>query len=463
MRNFVFVWFLVSALLIALVATAGVIWTGPYFLLTTWSFYGADLIEYGAQMAVNAFETGGVPALDAYEKRSLPSGRMRDYLFGAQGEEVRGRQAPEDVRTLALRLREGEPPRFKTEGRGILAGCLAKGSDGRIYRVIIAFTSRRGNNIPFNGWGWVARALTVLVSTALACSWLAWRLSTPLGQLRHVTRKFAAGDLGVRAMALSFPRYPPEYVALARDFDEMAGRIESLVSSQRQLLQDVSHELRTPLTRLGLAVNIARRESGASAAQSLDRIDQESHRLNALIDRIIRLSRLESFSESPRKELIELSDFIDSIVSDANFEAEARNRKVITLRCETWRLRGDRELLREALENVIRNAIGFAPEKSSISVDSFVAGGSEYRIAVRDEGPGVPADHLAAIFHPFHRVPRTGTDAGGFGLGLAIAQRAIRLHHGIITGRNRDEGGFEIDIRLPLETQQTCERTPKEK
>jgi two-component system sensor histidine kinase CpxA len=402
---------------------------------------------------VSAYEAGGTPALAAFEKRVWPDDRMRGYFFDAQLHEVRGREATNNIRALAQRLRQGDPVRFEPDGKGVLAGSLVTGRDGRVYRTVISFVSRRSRVIPVNAWGWAVRIFSVLASTALLCSWLAWRLSTPLGILQQATRKFAAGDLSIRAGSASFPKYPPEYSELARDFDEMGHRIETLVNSQRQLLRDVSHELRTPLTRLSLAVNIARRSPGAAAAESLDRIDQESDRLNALIDRILRLSRLESLAEAPRSDLIELSDFIDSIVSDANFEAEAHNRKVTTLRCETCRLRGDRELLREALENVIRNAIRYAPEGTNVSVESFLAGGSEYRIVVRDRGPGVPPDHLAAIFDPFHRAPqRAGAETGGFGLGLAIAKRAVGLHHGVITGRNCADGGFEIDIELPVET-----------
>src|SRR5260370_31550617 len=105
----------------------------------------------------------------------------------------------------------------------------------------------------------------------------------------------------------------------------MAVRIESVVDSQRQLLCDVSHELRTPLTRLNLAVNNARHAPASAVAASLDRIDQESERLNALIDRIIRLSRCEAFAEPPHRDIIEFAAFLQSIVSHADFEATPRN------------------------------------------------------------------------------------------------------------------------------------------
>jgi two-component system sensor histidine kinase CpxA len=259
------------------------------------------------------------------------------------------------------------------------------------------------------------------------------------------------GDLGARAEASTFPSALPEYKELARDFDEMAGRIETLVDSQRRLLRDVSHELRSPLTRLSLAVNNARHASAAAVVESLDRIDQESERLNALIESIMRLSRFEALGERPRRDIIEFADFIESIVSDADFEASGRNRRVAIVRAETCRLTGDRELLREAIENIVRNAIRYTPEGTTVTVDAWRDGSEEYCVAVRDFGPGVPGEHLEAIFEPFYRAPQSlDQGAPGFGIGLAIAHRAISLHDGTITARNLVPSGFEIVIHLPV-------------
>ena len=450
MRNFIFFWFLASVLLLALVGLAGVILTGPSVAMATWTYYGSDVVGYGAQNAVTAFETGGVPALKTFQKEALRDGRARGYLFDSALNEVEGQPASPRIREFASGLREGEAVRFDPDGLGLLAGVAVRGSGAKVYRVVISFVSRRAFSTPLNGIGWAARIGLILAAASLLCSWLALRLANPLSRLQQATRKFASGELSARVGANSFPRSPPEYGELARDFDDMANRIETLVNSQRQLLRDVSHELRTPLTRLGLAVNIARGAEGTTAAQALNRIDRESDRLNALIDRVIRLSRLETLSESPKSELIELSDFVDSLVSDANFEAEAHGRKVIMVRCQECHMHGDRELLREALENVIRNAIRYTPSATNVSVDAWRSGNSNYTIVVRDQGPGVPEAHLAGIFDPFHRAPqRAEYDPGGFGLGLAIAKRAVQLHNGAITARNCDSG-LEVQINLPL-------------
>lgn len=451
MRKFIFIWFLASVFAVAVVSAIGAVWSRRVIMLAAWSFYGSDLVHYTAQTATRALDEGGVPALDAIKKRIDPDGNLQFFVFDSALKQISGGIGPRGVRALAGRLRPQDNAQFEMVGGGLLAGSIITTLDGSAYRVIVWFPSRRVPYVPINMWGWLSRIAIIVAVAGLLCSWLAWRLSTPLALLRTAARKFAAGDLKARAGASTFPDNLPEYRELARDFDEMAARIETLVDSQRQLLRDVSHELRTPLTRLNLAVNNARHAPAEAVEGSLDRIDTESERLNALIDRIIRLSRFEAFAEPPRREIIEFADFIESIVSDADFEAGARRRRVSVSCAETCRFTGDRELLREAIENIVRNGIRYTPEGSAVTVDAHCTAPSEYRIAVRDSGPGVPNEQIEAIFEPFYRIPqRTGPDFPGFGIGLAIAKRAIGLHHGRISARNLPEGGFEVTIHLPI-------------
>jgi two-component system sensor histidine kinase CpxA len=447
MRKFIFIWLLAFGL----ISTTGAVWIGRSMRLAAGSFYESDVVNYTAETVAHALDSGGVSALHDIERRIDPKRKLRFFVFDPDLNEVSGRPGPESVRALASRLRPQDNVQFEMLGGELLAGSIVTAHDGRAYRVIIRFPARKVSYVPVRAWGWSGRIAAIVAAAGLLCIWLAWRLSAPLARLGQAAGKFASGDLKARAGAATFPSHPPEYRKLAHDFDEMAGRIETLVNSQRQLLRDVSHELRTPLTRLNLAVNNARHAPASAVAASLDRIDQESERLNALIDRIIRLSRCEAFAEPPHRDIIEFADFVESIVSDADFEATARKRRVSMLRAETCRLAGDRELLREAIENIMRNAIRYTPEGTAVTVDAYRDGPSDYRIVIRDCGPGVPVEHIEAIFEPFYRAPqRTDPDSPGFGIGLAIAERAISLHQGIITARNPVEGGFEIAIHLPV-------------
>jgi two-component system sensor histidine kinase CpxA len=447
MQRFIFFWFLA----VGLISLTGALWIGRSMRLAAAGFYESDVVNYTAETVAHALDNGGLSALHDIERRIDPKRKLRFFVFDPDLNEVSGRLGPESVRALASRLRPQDNAQFEILGGELLAGSIVTVHDGRVYRVIVRLPAGKFAYLPVRAWGWSGRIAAIVAAAGLLCTWLAWRLSTPLSRLGEAASKFASGDLKARAGAATFPSHPPEYRKLAHDFDEMAGRIETLVDSQRQLLRDLSHELRTPLTRLNLAVNNARHAPASGVAGSLDRIDQESDRLNALIDRLIRLSRCEAFAEPPHRDIIEFADFVESIVSDADFEATARKRRVSMLRAETCRLAGDRELFREAIENIMRNAIRYTPEGTAVTVDAYREGLSEYRIVIRDCGPGVPAEHIAAIFEPFYRAPqRTDPDSPGFGIGLAIAKRAISLHQGIITARNLVEGGFEIAIRLPV-------------
>jgi signal transduction histidine kinase len=192
-------------------------------------------------------------------------------------------------------------------------------------------------------------------------------------------------------------------------------------------------------------VNLARGPEEARP-QALDRIEEEAERLNFLIDRILHLARMERLDDLVVKEPIELADFVEGIVADAQFEAQASNRTVVLEQAEICRVTGNRELLREAIENVLRNAIRYTAEGTAVMVSARLDG--EYQVLIRDAGPGVGAEHLGSIFETFYRADASHHD--GFGLGLAIAKRAVTLHGGTIVARNRAEGGLEVEIRLPV-------------
>jgi two-component system sensor histidine kinase CpxA len=147
-----------------------------------------------------------------------------------------------------------------------------------------------------------------------------------------------------------------EFADLARDFDEMAVRIGTLVHVQERLLWDISHELRSPLTRLSLALGIARRKAGPDAKPMLDRIERETELLNRLIQHLLTIACIKGGAAPPMNESIDLADLVSDVASDADFEARGLNRSVscAVMPCHTT---GSRDLLKSATENAVRNAI----------------------------------------------------------------------------------------------------------
>jgi two-component system sensor histidine kinase CpxA len=221
----------------------------------------------------------------------------------------------------------------------------------------------------------------------------------------------------------------------------MAERIQTLLAAERRLLLDISHELRSPLARLGVAVELAR--SGDDQAAALDRIQKEADRLNDLVGELLQVTRAEGDPTSIRRELVRLDELVRDIVETNRIEATARGCELALEVSGAVQIEGQPELLRRAIENVLRNAIPHTPTGTTVEI-----GLRGSTICVRDYGSGVPEDELPRIFDPFYRVENDrDRSSGGVGLGLAIARRAVELHHGSLHARNANPG-LLVEIRL---------------
>lgn len=296
-------------------------------------------------------------------------------------------------------------------------------------------------------WGVIA-----LLVSATVCFLLARYLSAPIQLLRNATHSIAEGNLGIQVSKLLAGR-KDELGALAVDFDAMAVRLRSLLESRQQLLRDISHELRSPLARLQIALGIARRP-GADLAQGFERIESEAQRLDDLIGEILSLCRLDDPARTMHIERVDMDELLEPMVEDARIEGEARQVRIDLNVQAGLALDGDRELLHRALENILRNAVRFSPAGGIISVEAN-GGAGLVTIAIRDRGPGVPAEHLQRIFEPFHRVAEArDRDSGGHGIGLAITSRVVQLHGGQVNATNADGGGLQVTVQLPA-TQKT--------
>jgi two-component system sensor histidine kinase CpxA len=429
-------------------------------LLTLTSRPSADVALLESQQskllndAVQAYQTGGEDGLWRYFRGIHDSHNVRLHLFGQDGQTLLGgRRLPPPILEAA-------------EGKGYPADTLLgrirpfqflreteTGPDGRRYTLIIELPERHGwfgpHGVPGLG------LLIAILSSGLVCYILARYLTSPVVRLRAATQKLASGDLSARA-GMPSPRRRDEIAELVRDFDRMAERIENLVHAQNRLLTDISHELRSPLARLSVALELARQRSGPDAGSALDRIDRETVRLNELIQRLLTIARLEGSDETMERSQVDLEELIREIAKDAAFETQCRNCQVevsVQNRCEVI---GSPSLLHSAIENVVRNAIRYSQDGTVVEVrleQDFGPGGAQAVVRVIDSGPGVPEDSLAKLFQPFYRIDDArGRQTGGVGLGLAITQRAVRLHGGTVQASNRPEGGLMVEIRLPIET-----------
>ena len=278
--------------------------------------------------------------------------------------------------------------------------------------------------------------------------------AVPLRRLRKVTQQLAGGNLSAR-VGEGLHHRKNEVVDLGRDVDRMAERIESLVGAHQRLIRDVSHELRSPLARLNVALELARQSAGPAHFAPFDRIERESERLNELIGQLLMLTKLESESGMLQRADIDIAILIEEIAHDVDFEARSCNRRVKIVENNSVNFSGSKEMLRQALENVIRNAVRYTAEETEVEIvcRRRVSNGRTWgHIEIRDHGPGVPESEIFNIFRPFYRVADARErQSGGTGVGLAISDRAIRLHGGSIRAINATGDGLIVEIELPLD------------
>jgi len=339
----------------------------------------------------------------------------------------------------------------KPDPRPALARATATGPDGTHY--VVSYYQR---DPPHHGgiFDIPKEVLFVELIGGLAFSAvLAWYLTKPVHRMREGFGSLAQGDFSTR-LGHTMGRRRDEIADLARDFDQMAARLQELVAARDrllaerdQLLADVSHELRTPLARLNLAIGLARQDP-AKIAASLDRISGEAVKLDDMVGELLALTKLES-GQTPHDDYFNFAEVVRAVIQDARFEASAKQLDValtVTPSGETfeWIAQGNGKLISRAIENIVRNSLRYSPEKGKVLVDLSFSNGA-YALTVQDEGPGIPTEQLGSLFRPFG----VSADGFGFGLGLSIAYRAIAVHGGTIALKNRQRGGLETSVTIP--------------
>lgn len=454
----IFVWFWLATALVgsALVVSTALIQTRP--VEEHWRVASGTAVAIYAQTAADLYEREGAAALLIYCQQVERAANVRAMLFDARGEDLLGRGVTPGAREFALRAGErdsGEVDSTPAGGGAVLLARRVQGPRGARYVFVGEMRRQDLASLRPGPGAFVLPLLAVILTAGLVCYGLARYLAAPVVALRAGVRRIAGGDLSARVSSKVGERRD-ELADLARDFDLMAERIESLVLSQRRLLGDISHELRSPLARLTVALGLARQRAGEDAHElqaALDRIEREAERLNMMIGELLTLTRLESDAAEVRKTRVDLHALVRDVVADADYEARNRDRGVRAVALEECHVSGNSELLRSAVENVVRNAIRYTAEGTAVEVElrrRREGGSLSAVLRVRDHGRGVPEGALGELFRPFYRVADARErQTGGVGLGLAITERAVRLHGGSVAASNAAGGGLLVEIHLP--------------
>ena len=441
------------------------------FTVAAREYESRELQHRPAAIAIQASEVigkGGIAALKKWLSDHEHSIADRElYIIGPDGRDILGRHLSENAsRRLEYFNRESmsepesqasppaseatPPPRNFRPQR---AAPQIVGSDGSIYTVLLV--PRRPSifgALSLPGISLMILCIALVVS-AFASWWLARHLSAPIRRIQEGARALASENLDARGgkglrVSAGFEDRKDELAVLARDFDAMADGLMANRAAVARLLGDISHELRSPLARMRLAVGLARRQS-ADPERQLDRLEREIERLDDLISQVLKLARLSGTDAPIEREPFDMDEMMQEIVHDANFEGAAKGCTVSIAGAAGRRVNGNRELLRSAIENVLRNAVRYSPPGARVEV-AVQSGGSGLAVSIRDRGPGVPQADLERIFEPFFRVAESrDRDSGGEGIGLAITSQVMRAHGGSATAANRAEGGLEIRLGLP--------------
>jgi two-component system, OmpR family, sensor kinase len=401
--------------------------------------------DFSTRVTWSVFRHGGEAALRSLEADWNKHKGNMPLVVGANDQDMFGRKVPADaLREARQRLTQDK------DARGIRTLTTAAGQTYIIFQLNDPSHPQRDQHLlpPYRVETPILVALAAILASIVVSALLARHFSQPIGRLQNAFKAASAGKLDIR-VAQAMGTRSDEIGELGREFDGMAQHLQQLVGSQNRLLHDVSHELRSPLARLQVAVGLAR-QNPAQIDTALTRIEREAERLDTLVGEVLTLSRLEARSANSDDDYVDIIELIASVVDDARFEAEGTGQRIsFTNRLdEEFVMRARGKLLHRAIENIVRNALQHTPDQSTVEVTlQQDADLDRLLIAVADSGPGVPAEDLAYIFDPFFR--SEGSTSTGYGLGLAIARRAIEAHGGRIEARNRAEGGLLVRITLP--------------
>jgi two-component system sensor histidine kinase CpxA len=447
----IFVIFWIAQSLIFVISTALIVrhrFPSPDILLD--SLYSSLRVE--ANESVTAFEASGCNALHGYA-----SAHDQDIAL----EDATGRSLCAAADSWNGMVNVRFPDRITSRQAGqryIWSVPVFSGSGKRYVFLLSRYHAPRNFNWYQDLLHFSFPQLPVAIAVGGVTTFVLVLLFTrPLVRLRKAAGDLARGNLTTRVREPG-PRLRlfegDEFHALVNDFNHMAERLESLVGAQQLLLRDVSHELRSPLARLNVALELAREDSAPDMATHLNRIERETEKLNQLIGQLLTLSSMEAIEKVNTFRPVSLNRLIEEMIPDAEYEARQRHGTVVFRSDDDCTICGNRELLYQAIENVVRNAIRFTEPGSEVEIRLAIAPSPESDTAVlevNDHGPGIPENEIDAIFRPFYRVDTARSpETGGFGVGLAIAERATKLHNGETCAFNRSCGGATIQMRFPV-------------
>ncbi len=335
-------------------------------------------------------------------------------------------------------MRTEDPTRYWLLASGRLENVML-GDPMRIVLVAQSNTISAGGLI-LDPRPWLALALGIVLFSLLFWWPLVGSITRTVRRMMQTTRQIADGRFDVRVNL----QRRDELGSLAESIDQMAGRLDGLVTGQKRFLGDIAHELCSPLARLQMALGILEQRVNPEQAPFVHTAAEKAQQISALVAELLSFSKASFGSSAVRLQAVPLR----ATVAEAVHREQTGAADLHVAIPDEWQVSADPELLLRALSNLLRNAIQHAGAAGPITVEA-TRSGEEVTIIVADQGPGVPEDELAKIFDAFYRLDTSRTrDTGGTGLGLAIVKTCIDSCCGTVAARNRQPSGLEVRITL---------------
>jgi two-component system OmpR family sensor kinase len=297
--------------------------------------------------------------------------------------------------------------------------------------------------------------VVMLVFSAAMAYPAARNLASPLEKLVATVKQFGAGDLSSRSQM----RRHDEIGELAKSFDEMASRLETVLLSEKEIMANVSHELRTPVARIRVLLALATEDVDCDRSHYVSEIAADLRELETIIDDVLTAARLDlsqrrASAVGPvlRKQLIDPKNMVEQLAE--RFRDRTQGRAVQIRAAETTpMLYADPTLLRRAIDNLLDNANKYSEQETPITIQVSPKNAETVEIVVEDEGIGIEADEQERIFSPFFRSEKSRVrKRGGVGLGLTIVKRIVEAHEGSVSLESHHGKGARFALQLPLAT-----------
>ncbi len=318
--------------------------------------------------------------------------------------------------------------------------------DGSILQVGMETAARRETLSLFRQV-FLLTALPVLTLGIAGGAFAAVRGIRPLKSLAETVRSIIeTGDVGARVQPTSAT---DEIGVLVAEFNEMLGRIDTLIAGMRESLDNVAHDLRTPLTRLrGIAELAIQSENPESCRDALGTCLEETEQIQVMLKTLMDISEAETGAMRLTLATVSLREVVGQVVDLYEFLAEEKDISISTDIPDELILTADRVRLKQVLANLLDNAVKYTPDRGTVSVTASVRGQSVV-IEVRDSGAGIADEDLPRIFERLYRADKSRSQRG-LGLGLSLVRAVIRAHHGEVEVRSVYGQGTTFTVELPL-------------